>query len=70
VNGKGFLNMPAMSRTKQEKSKKLNLIVEDMCAIKYFCIKVGVFNIRRNGNENCLLISNFNSDLMPRLVFW
>jgi hypothetical protein len=44
VNGQGFLNMPAMSRTKQEKSKKFDLLVEDMCTIKYFNIKLGVFN--------------------------
>jgi hypothetical protein len=53
--------MPAISRTKQEKSKTLNLLVEDMCTTKYFCIKVGVLNIRRNGNENCLLINNLNT---------
>jgi hypothetical protein len=52
--------MPAMSRTKQEKSKKFDLLVEHMCTIKYFCIKVGVFNTHRNGNDNCLLISNLN----------
>jgi hypothetical protein len=52
--------MPALSRTKQEKSKKFDLHVEDMCTIKYFCIKVGVFNTYRNRNDNCLRISNLN----------
>jgi hypothetical protein len=39
VNGKGLFNMPAMSRTKQEKSKKFDLLVENMCTVKYFYIK-------------------------------
>jgi hypothetical protein len=54
VNGKGFLNLSTMPRIKLEKSKKLDLLVD--YAVKYFCVKVGVFY--REGNENFLLMNN------------